>query len=132
GGLMVSTFANAARRGTTMLALLFAYGGLIICFAANPSAGMAPIILFGVGAMHIAYNACNNTILQMIVPDAMRGRVLSVLFLNKSMVQFGTFFIATLSVVVGAQWALALSGSVVVIAAGILSATSPVMRRLRV
>lgn len=132
GGLMVSTFAKFARRGTTMLALLLAYGGLIVCFAANPSAGMAPIILFGVGAMHIAYNACNNTILQMIVPDDMRGRVLSVLFLNKSMVQFGTFFIATLSVVIGAQWALALSGSVVVLAACILAVTSPVMRRLYV
>lgn len=131
GALMVSTFADLARRGLTMLALLAGYGTLLICFSLNPIASVAPFTLVGVGAMQIAYGACNNTILQLVVPDHVRGRVLSVLFLNRSLVSFGTAFVATLSAVIGPQWSLALSGAIMVLAAGLVFARSPSMRALR-
>lgn len=131
GALMVSTFADMARRGLTMLALLAGYGTLLICFSLNPVAPLAPFILLGVGAMQIAYGACNNTILQLVVPDHVRGRVLSVLFLNRSLVSFGTAFVATLSAVIGPQWSLAISGAIMVLAAALVFARSPSMRSLR-
>src|SRR3546814_6208466 len=83
---------------------LFPYTTL---FRSNPTIYLAPVILVGVGAMHIAYNASNNTILQMSVADDMRGRVLSVLFLNRGLVQLGTAFAATLASVFGVRLAVA-------------------------
>ena len=131
GALMVSTFSDLARRGLTMLALLAAYGGLLIVFSLNPVAQLAPFILVGVGAMQIAYSACNNTILQLVVPDHVRGRVLSVLFLNRSLVSFGTAFVATLSAVIGPQWSMALSSAIMTCAALLIFLRSASMRSLR-
>ena len=59
-------------------------------------------------------NATNNILLQTIVPDAVRGRVLSVLLLNKGLVQLGTAGVAMLAALIGVNWALLLSGGVVV------------------
>jgi len=46
--------------------------------------------LFLAGGANIAYNATNNTLLQLNVPDAYRGRVISIFFLNRGIVPLGT------------------------------------------
>ena len=66
-----------------------------------------------------------------LVPDEVRGRVLSVLLLNKGLVQLGTFTVATLAAFIGVRWAMLLSGSVVVISAAGLLLLTPALRRLR-
>ena len=76
-------------------------------------------------------NATNNILLQTIVPDAVRGRVLSVLLLNKGLVQLGTAGVAMLAALIGVNWALLLSGGVVVLSAIAVMATAPSIRRLR-
>jgi hypothetical protein len=91
----------------------------------------AGALLMLVGAGQIACNAINNILLQTIVPDEVRGRVLSVLLLNKGLVQLGTFTVATLAAFIGVRWAMLLSGSVVVVSAAALLILTPALRRLR-
>ena len=76
---------------------------------------MAPVLLLGIGAMQTAYNASNSTILQMVVPDHLRSRVLSALYVNKGLVQLGTAFLATLAAWLGVRYALASTASVIVL-----------------
>jgi MFS family permease len=128
GALMVASLSQASRRGTVMLGFLLAYGILLVSFSLNSWAVLAPPLLLAIGAMQIAYNASNNTILQLSVPDKMRGRVLSTLFLNRGLVAFGTAFVAFLASAIGPQLAMAATTSVMAIVAVALLLTSPTIR----
>jgi MFS transporter, DHA1 family, staphyloferrin A biosynthesis exporter len=76
---------------------------------------MTPFLLFGVGAMQIAYNASNNTVLQMRVPDHVRGRVMSVLLLNRGLVQLGAATAAAAAGFVGVRYAVAATGAFILL-----------------
>ncbi|SFT47751.1 MFS transporter [Mesorhizobium sp. YR577] len=132
GGLLVASMSLRSRHGTTMIIFLIAFGVLLLCFALNPVFVLAPAILVGVGAMHIAYNATNNTILQMSVDDKIRGRVLSVLFLNRGLVQLGTAMGAILSALIGPQFALAGMATMIIVFGTALIIWSPTVRNLKV
>lgn len=131
GALLLATLPAASRSGMVMLLVMLAYGAVICAFAVTESFFWASALLMLVGAGQIACNAINNILLQTIVPDAVRGRVLSVLLLNKGLVQLGTFTVATLAAFIGVHWAMLLSGSVVVLSAATLLILTPALRRLR-
>lgn len=131
GGLVLATTPAAARSGLVMLLVMLAYGAVICVFAVTDSFVWAAGLLMLVGAGQIACNAINNILLQTIVPDAVRGRVLSILLLTKGLVQLGTFAVASLAAIIGVQLAMLLSGSVVIAAAVTLLALAPAMRGLR-
>lgn len=131
GALVLATMPAAARSGLVMLLVMLAYGTVICIFAVTGSFVQAAALLMLVGAGQIACNAINNILLQTIVPDRVRGRVLSILLLNKGLVQLGTFSVATLAAFVGVQWALLMSASVVIASAVALLLLAPSLRRLR-
>lgn len=132
GALLVAAFPQAARRGAVMLGFLLAYGLALILFSASASLALACALLIVAGAMQIAYNASNTTILQMAVPDEVRGRVLSTLFLNRGMVAMGTAFVGLLAAAVGIQIAMAASAAVVAATALLLLLFSRTLRGFRV
>lgn len=131
GALLLATVPAAGRRGLVMLIMMGAYGLLICIFSLTDSFWLAAALLAGVGAGQILCNAANQILLQTIVPDEVRGRVLSVLLLNKGLVQLGTAAVATLAAAIGARWALLLSGGVVLASACTVLSLAPSIRRLR-
>ena len=82
--------------------------------------------------MHISYNSSNNTILQMMVEDQYRGRVLSTLFVTRGLVPLGTATMAGVTVLVGPRAAMGGMAGVVVIFAVVLWVWAPRLRNLRV
>jgi MFS transporter, DHA1 family, staphyloferrin A biosynthesis exporter len=132
GAILVARLSHAGGRGIVMLGYLLAYGLALVAFSLNSWVLLAPVLLLLVGAMQVAYNASNNAIMQLSVPDHLRGRVLSTLFLNRGLVPLGTAFVAFLSTAIGAQLAMAATTSVIVVSALLLLAFSPTMRGLKV
>lgn len=114
GAFLLAGHPTAARRGAAMLFFLTAFGVCLMAFAATPWVALAPVLLVGAGAMQIAYSTSNNTILQMIAPDHMRGRVLSTLFLSRGLVQLGTATAAGLAALAGARVAMAATAAVII------------------
>ena len=131
GALVLATTPMVTRSGLVMLLVMLTYGAAICTFAVTESFFWASAVLMLVGAGQIACNAINNILLQTIVPDAVRGRVLSVLLLTKGLVQLGTFVVATVAAFTGVRLAMLMSGSVVVISAILLLLLAPSLRRLR-
>jgi predicted MFS family arabinose efflux permease len=132
GGLLASRLQRDARRGSTMLVFMAGFGASLILFSMAPTMYVAIPVLFAAGAMHIAYNSSNNTILQLTVDDAYRGRVLSSLFMTRGLMPLGTATMALLSTVTGPRLAMALMAFVVVAFAAVLWARMPKLRQLRV
>jgi len=131
GALVMAGSGASMQRGSVMLALLIGCGVSLAGFAANPSATAAPFILFFVGALFMAYNATHATLLQLVVPDIYRGRVLSTLFLNRGIVSLGTAGSATIASVLGARAAYGLMATGVILFGLALLTLTPVIRRLR-
>lgn len=131
GGLVMANFGHTLTRGWVMLLLLSSYGAGLAIFALNPSPQVAPLILVAVGASMISYNIAHSSLLQMIVPDAFRGRVLSTLFLNRGLLSMGTATWATIAALGGPRLAFGLMGvSIIVFAVGLVL-FAPRLRSLR-
>jgi len=132
GGLLASRLQRDARRGSTMLAFMACFGLSLILFSAAPNIYWGIPVLFAAGAMHIAYNSSNNTILQLTVDDAYRGRVLSSLFMTRGIMPLGLASMALLSATIGPRLAMGMMSSVVVIFAIVLWFWMPRLRMLKV
>jgi len=132
GGLFSAWVQRDARKGSVMLVFMGCFGVGLVAFSQAPTFYTALPILFLCGAMHIAYNSSNNTILQMTVDDAYRGRVLSTLFMTRGLVSLGVATTATIAAVIGARFAVSMMAGVVVIFAIVLWFMAPRLRNLRV
>ena len=131
GALMPAAMPRWAASGRAMLIFLIVFGAMLCAFALNPILALAPVLLLGVGAMQIAYNVSNNTILQMRVPNHMRGRVTSVLLLNRGLVQLGAALSAAAAGLIGPQYALASTGLVIVLFGAIVARRSRLIGSIR-
>ncbi len=131
GALTLATLSNSAPRGAIMLAAMIGFGIFLILFSYSSWPVISALLLLGVGAMNVSYNASNNTLLQMSVPDEFRGRVLSTLFVGRGLVPLGTTLAGTLAALVGVQLAVASMAAVMVLM-GLLTITrAPSLRKLR-
>lgn len=132
GGLIVAGLPLSARRGTVMIGFMATFGTGLVLFALSPGFYPALAMLFCVGAMQVAYNASNNAILQLSVPDEYRGRILSTLFLNRGLVSSGVATTAGLSLLLGPRLAMAGMAAVIVAFAIWLACTPNELRKLKV
>ena len=132
GALLVGSLHNMATRGIAMLLFMITFGVLLAAFAYSTWPLVSAVLIVGVGAMHIAYNVSNNTILQMSVPDEYRGRVLSTLFLNRGLVSLGTAFTATLAALAGPSLAVASMGAIIILMGIGVMIIAPTFRHMNV
>ena len=132
GGLLAARLQRDARRGSIMLSFMGMFGLSLMAYAAMPTVYAALPCLFVAGAMHIAYNSTNSTILQLVVDDDYRGRVLSTLIMTRGLVSLGTATMATLAAFIGARGAMASMALVVVCFAVALWIWAPRLRDMKV
>lgn len=78
GALAIAATGGGSRRGRIFRRASYALPLLLMGFAATRLPILAGALLFGVGLAMILNNALVNARLQELVPDAVRGRVLSV------------------------------------------------------
>ena len=78
GALTVAGLGKHRRMGRTLLLMLMALGVLISGFALSHRLVLSCILIFFAGALLLAVFTSITSLVQMIAPDNMRGRVLSV------------------------------------------------------
>jgi MFS family permease len=82
GALTLAYRGDMSRKGLTLLAAMLSGGTCIVCFAVAPSPWAAVPLLFGTGMSMVTFFALGNTLLQQLVTDEMRGRVMSMWLLT--------------------------------------------------
>ncbi|MCZ6789313.1 MAG: MFS transporter [Chloroflexi bacterium] len=94
------------------------FGLFLVLFALSPalpsSFAVALVALLLVGAMSMAYDTTMGALLQLLVPDAVRGRVMGLYVLTFGFTPLGGFVAGAIASVVGAPIAVGLGGGVVV------------------
>lgn len=130
GALAVASLGDFRRKGALMLAVMAGFGLMLLLFALSRWTPLSLALLLGVGCGSTGYLALNNTLLQMNSAEGMRGRVLSVFFLNRGLVPLGTMLTGFAARVVGAPATVMLMGAVVVVLALIIALCAPALRQL--
>lgn len=130
-GLMLATLANRVRRqGVLMLVSLVALGIFLNLFSWTRSFPLALLSLVAVGGCQVFYMATTNTMLQVIVPDHLRGRVMSIYALDRGLMPVGAFMAGVSAHLVGAPATVGGMGLLVILLALLVAWLAPVVRRL--
>lgn len=132
-GLFLATLANRIRhQGFVLLGSLILLGVMLNVFSWTQSFPMALLALVGIGVFQIFYMATTHTLLQVIVPDHLRGRVMSFYALDRGLMPAGALLAGISSHYVGAPLTVSYMGVVVIAAALLLVWRAPVIRNLGV
>ncbi len=114
GALTIAATSNMRHRGRTMLLLMIFFGMMLFLFSRSTDPTLSFALLLGVGAGQTTYMALNNTLLQTHASDEMRGRVMSVFFLNRGMVPLGTVAAGFATEFIGVQWTVTIMAAMLV------------------
>jgi MFS family permease len=113
GALAVASLPERAHRGRWLTAGNLAFPGLLLAFSASRSFVVSLALLFGVGVSFVMQNALANTLLQIITPDAVRGRVMSVYTLTfQSAMRLGGLQAGLVADAIGAAAAVGIGAAV--------------------
>ncbi|MES1255834.1 MAG: MFS transporter, partial [Acidobacteriota bacterium] len=105
------------------------FGIALILFSRSRAFGQSVLLLVPVGAAMMVQMASSNTLIQAMVPDKLRGRVMAVysmMFLG--MAPFGALLAGWVAEHLGAPRTVAMGGVVCVAAAGIFAGRLPSLR----
>lgn len=134
-GSLAATIAVAGagdfrRKGLVQLLSLATFGVALLLFSRVTWLPLGLVALVGVGAAQFGYNTLNQTQLQTVTADDMRGRVMSVYMLNVGLVPAGALAAGVLADQVGAPATLGLMGALIAGIAGLALGRMRTIRRL--
>ncbi len=121
GALLVAYLGDFRRKGWVVLGGAMAFGLCITGFALSSHLIMSLLFLFGLGFSLVLSVALTNTLLQKLVTDQMRGRVMSMFILSfMGTMPVGSILAGAASNRFGPQLTLAVGGFIVtMMAAGV-------------
>jgi len=130
GALALAIRGPRVRKGAVLLGAGAAFGVLLVLFAALRSVGVALALLALTGCAMIVTTALANTMLQTLVPDELRGRVMAFYaFVFVGMAPLGAFQAGLIAEHTGAPDAIALGGAGCLIAAVLAAWRVPALRK---
>ncbi|MCC6630059.1 MAG: MFS transporter, partial [Chloroflexi bacterium] len=130
GSLMIAYLGSIRRKGAWLLSAATAFGLLLVLFSTARTLPMAMGLLALAGAAQSVYMSLNNTLLQTIVPDQFRGRVMSVYMLCWGLMPLGTLPVGLIAQTHGAPVAVALGGAICALFSLLTAAKRPILRGL--
>ncbi|MFL5639330.1 MAG: MFS transporter [Gemmatimonadaceae bacterium] len=115
GALSLAGLGARIRRGRLFNATAYAFAGLTILFSLTRSVHFAAVVLLFLGLTMLINGALANGILQSVVPDELRGRVMATyVFVYVGFTPIGSFIAGAMARAFGVQWAI-FSGGVVLL-----------------
>jgi MFS family permease len=131
GALLVAYLGDFQRKGWFVLGGAFLFGVCVTNFALSTSLGWSLTFLFGLGFAVVVSVALTNTLLQKLVTDQMRGRVMSMFILSfMGTMPIGNLLAGTASHRFGPRHTLAFGGIVVTVVAAAVSIFNKRLRDL--
>lgn len=130
GSVILMALGNFPRKGLLLIGIAALYGLFIAIFSASGSYAVALVLIMGVGASAAASDAMNWTLLQLSVPDEMRGRAVGAWVFAIGFGWIGHLGLGALGDIFGVQWALAGAGIMLILTALVVLAASPGLRRV--
>lgn len=131
GALVLAYLGDFKRKGWSVIGGAFAFGLCLIAFALSKQFTVSLILLFAVGFSIVTSVAVVNTLLQQLVTDQMRGRVMSMFILSfMGTMPFGNLIAGLASHRFGAPHTLAAGGLIIALYSVIVGTMNERLRGL--
>ncbi|HKP72196.1 MAG TPA: MFS transporter [Pyrinomonadaceae bacterium] len=131
GALMLTFLGNLRAKGRFVLGGSLVFGACVSGFALSRSLPLTLLMLFGSGFSIVCSVAVTNMLLQELVTDEMRGRVMSMFMLSFiGAWPIGSFFAGVAARRFGAPYTLAVGGLVIVLFIIYVAIRNPRLRAL--
>jgi MFS family permease len=130
GAVLVAWHSRATRRLRAMMASMVGLGVFLVVFTASPWYLLALPAIFVAGLFANFFTALNNTAIQVLIPDEVRGRVSSFLMMSFSLPLLGTLPLSAVAEVYGADRAVAGAAVLAVLIAFLFYAASAELRKM--
>jgi MFS family permease len=131
GTLSITRIRVGRYTGQVMIGAAVLFGLFVAAFAVSRWMPLSMALLFAGGFFASIYLNLGMTTLQLLVPPALRGRVMGIWGLTWFLSSAGGFVAASLAELLGTPIAVALGASAVSLFALVVLATSSELRRLR-
>ncbi len=133
GALFLASVGRRLRRGRLLRASCNAYALLLVLFALSRSELLAGALLLGAGFAMILNGALANGLLQSVVPDALRGRLMAAYsFVVVGLAQVvGAFVAGSVANAVGVDWTIGGAAVIMLLYTRWAFGRSPELRRMR-
>jgi MFS family permease len=119
GALIVAWLGKFKRMGLTALLVQAVYGILIIAFAASRVLWLSDVLLFFTGMALMIVFSTVTSLIQLIAPNEMRGRVMSIYMLAfRGGMPLGSLVSGYLATYIGAPRVIGINGVLLVLVAG--------------
>ncbi len=131
GGLTLAAYGGRARPGPLLLASAAVFCVLLAGFALSTYFALSLVLLAGAGFTLILSTANTNAILQTLVPDELRGRVMSVyVFVFLGLTPVGSLLAGGAAGWIGAPAAVAVGAVLLLLVVGAVWAYAPSLREV--
>jgi MFS family permease len=133
-GALAATLVMAARRevhglGRWILCASTGFGASLIMFSFSRSLPLSIVLLLPAGFCMLIQMASSNTLIQTMVPDALRGRVMSVYsMMFMGMAPFGALLAGAIAHHIGAPLTVALGGAACIAGSMVFGLKWPAVR----
>jgi MFS family permease len=118
GALIVAWLGQFKRMGLVALLVQAVYGVLIIGFAMSRVLWLSDLLLFLTGAALMIVFSTVTSLIQLIAPNEMRGRVMSIYMLAfRGGMPVGSLVSGYLATYIGAPWVIGINGALLVVVA---------------
>jgi MFS transporter, DHA1 family, staphyloferrin A biosynthesis exporter len=121
---------NLKRHGLLLVGSIVMLGLFLILFSQLTSLPMALITLVIAGIFQMFFLASTATMIQLLVPDELRGRVMSLYMLDRGFMPAGALFAGTAAHFIGAPMTVASMGAIVVVLTLVVAWRIPAIRTL--
>jgi predicted MFS family arabinose efflux permease len=128
--ILASVATRVRRQGLFLIGSIVILGFLLIVFSQLKSMHLALITLVMAGAFQMFFLASTATMLQLIVPDNLRGRVMSLYMLDRGIMPVGALFAGTVAHFLGAPSTVAIMGGIVILLTLFVAWRIPAIRKL--
>jgi predicted MFS family arabinose efflux permease len=128
--VLASYGSRIQRQGVLLVASIVVLGTFLILFSQITWFPLALVSLVLIGIFQMFFLASTATLLQMIVPDELRGRVLSLYMLDRGFMPLGALFAGTAAHFIGAPMTVAVMGGIVILLTLLVAWFIPAIRKL--
>jgi predicted MFS family arabinose efflux permease len=111
GALTIASLGHRQTNGKILIGGAMGFGLCLMLFSRSPVVYIAACFTLFAGFFNSSYTSQDQTIIQLITPAEVRGRVLGVYLLNRGLMPLGSLFAGALASAMGGPWAVTVMGT---------------------
>lgn len=129
-GIALAAASNLRRRGLAYLMVIYGFGLALIALAAAPSFATILIAVLSVAAFAAASDVLTQSMMQLCVPDRLRGRAMGAWVFAIGSAPLGHLEIGALAAALGVGTALGINGAALIMIGILTTIVAPGLRKL--